>query len=153
MTFESLLNDLINEAHERGLNWARTSASLALAQPDRQVLEDIARAMAQRVACTPFDPGANPEDRHAEDEHAKTLRDLGDAEMALTHALLTVRQREDERADLGRDGPRPQPAVWMTFGGTILFAGAFGIGIFTNVRPRGPRMHERDRRKVLPADS
>jgi hypothetical protein len=138
MRFESLLNELIKDAHERGLNWARSSASLALTQPDRQVLEDIARALAQRAACTPFDPAANVEDKHAEDEHAKTVSDLGDAEMALTHALLTMRQREDERARLGRDGPPPQLPPWMTLGGTVLFATAFAIGIFDWVHERLP---------------
>src|SRR6266852_798697 len=121
MTFALLLHGLIEEAHERGLAWARSSASLTLSPEDRQVLEDIARALAQRAACTPFDPAANIEDRHAADEHAKTLRDLADAEMAVVNASHVVRQREDERARLGADPLPPCLPPWMMIGGTTLF--------------------------------
>src|SRR5713226_6496438 len=122
MTFALLLHGLIEEAHERGLAWARSSASLTLSPEDRQVLEDIARSLAQRAACTPFDPATNIEDWHAAEAHEKTLRDLSDAETAEVNAAHAVREREDERARLGGIGPHPQLPQWMTLGGIVLFA-------------------------------
>jgi hypothetical protein len=136
MTFQSLLTELTTKANERGLAWARSSASLALSAEDRSMLEDIGRSIAQYAVCTPFDPANNPEDWHAADEHEKTVRDIGDAEMAEVRAGHVVRQREDERARLGASGPMPQLPSWMTTGGTALFAMAFAIGIFDWVHER-----------------
>lgn len=141
MNFESLLNSFIEEAHARGLHWARSSASLVLTQSDRQVLEDIARALAQRAACTQFDPATNMEDKYAEEEHTKTIGDLADAEMAAVKASHVVRQREDERARLGANPLPPCLPPWMTIGGTTLFAMAFGIGIFDWIHDRLPDVY------------
>ncbi len=136
-TFESSLTDLTTEAYERGHVWARSSASLMLAPEDQRVLEDIGRSIAQRAACTPFDPASNIEDRHAVDAHEKAIRDLADSEMAVVNAAHLKRQREDERARLGADVSSP-PSLpqWMTVGGTGLFAMAFSIGVFDWIHER-----------------
>jgi len=138
MTYQSLLTELTTEAHERGLDWARSSASLTLSAEDQGMLEDIGRSLAQRAACMPFDPANNVEDWHAAEQHDKTLRDIRDAEMAEVHAAHALRQREDERARLGADPAPPQLPQWMTAGGTVLFAMAFAIGIFDWVHERLP---------------
>jgi hypothetical protein len=134
--FTTFLNNQIDQATGRGHKWARSCAALALSTQDREYLLNDANAMAHRLPASPFDPAVNAEDKLKADEHDKTLHELDDVEMALTQGLVTVTQREQERADLGPDAPPPSVSTWLVVGGTILFAAGFALALFDWVHER-----------------
>lgn len=134
--FATFLNNLIEEAHERGRKWALSCAALDLSPQNREYLENDAKAMAHRLPATPFDPTVNAEDKLKADDYEKTLHDLDDAEMALTQATVTLQQREQERAHHGPHTSAPTVAAWLVGAGTSLFAAGFALGIYDWVHDR-----------------
>lgn len=136
MTFNEFVNRLLDEARERGRQWARMSAALLLATSDRQFLEDDARGLLRGIRSTPYDPVVNHEDKLTEEEHVKRLQEIADLEMSLTHAKAALRQREIEASHLRPMAAAPRLPAWMTTGGTTIFSFAFAIGVFDPINDR-----------------
>jgi len=136
MTFTTYYRNLLDEARERGRNWARTCAALILTPEDAEYLENDAKAMAQRISTTPFDSTMNADDRLKADDHEKSLRELDDAEMSLTQAAVAVREREQDLARLGPESSAPAASTWLIVGGVVLFAAGFALAIFDWVHDR-----------------
>ena len=136
MTFTLFLNDRIDEARQRGIEWARSCAALSISAESREYLESEAKAMAGRLPTTMFDTVANPHDKLRADEHGKHLEDLDNAEMALANGVATARQRQEERAKLGPETEAPKASTWLTAGGTTLFAAGFALGIYDWIHDR-----------------
>src|SRR5437868_4496119 len=127
MDFYSIVRELCEDAHARGLSWARTCAATTMTEADRRLLEDEARSLATRLHATPFDPKVNREDQLALDAYKQRVSDLEDGVMA--HAISDVRVKRCEQDLANHVVPNePQASVVVIACGAVLLAVGFALG-------------------------
>jgi hypothetical protein len=137
MKFHKFVEELCDEAHKRGISWARSCAATSMSESDRAFLKDDARALTLRLHSTPFDPRVNPEDRLLSESYERNLADYDNAEMSLAIANAAIREREREVADYAL-GAEPRTSGVVTVAGAGLLASGLAISLYDAVHDRIP---------------
>jgi hypothetical protein len=84
------------------------SAALTPQTADIEALENHARAMARETQRELYDPTLHAHDQMRQAEYDKNLAERADGEVAEKHALIAMRQREDDLAEVH---PGDEPAT------------------------------------------
>ena len=90
MNFQAIVNELCENAHERGYSWAHARAATIMSEADREFLENDALGLTTHLHATPFDASVNPEDKLLLDMYEQLRGELSDAEMASATANLAT---------------------------------------------------------------